>query len=159
MKPCNSSVIRQRGESQNGCFRKTKHAKFSKKRAFLNSWYAHVFTLSPYYRRIKDFLWCNLYDSALCALQNSKFIHFGCVQICTWYNFLKIGNNPNGKKMARWLRYMCTNSFRELLLQTIFAINFFSKFILINTLRLLNFIRLFQSWQQTIMILSYYQTT
>ena len=26
-----SSVIRQKGESQNGCFKKTKHAKFSEK--------------------------------------------------------------------------------------------------------------------------------
>ena len=35
--PCfvNSSVIRQKGESQNGCFKKTKDAKFSKKRTFL----------------------------------------------------------------------------------------------------------------------------
>ena len=31
----NSSVIRQKGESQNGCFKKTKHAKFSTKRTFL----------------------------------------------------------------------------------------------------------------------------
>ena len=29
------SVIRQKGESQNGCFKKTKHAKFSEKRTFL----------------------------------------------------------------------------------------------------------------------------
>ena len=35
-----SSVIRQKGESQNGCFKKTKHAKFSKKRTFLTPWYA-----------------------------------------------------------------------------------------------------------------------
>ena len=31
----NSSVIRQKGESKNGCFMKTKHAKFSEKRTFL----------------------------------------------------------------------------------------------------------------------------
>ena len=30
----NSSVIRQKGESQNGCFKKTKHAKFSEKQLF-----------------------------------------------------------------------------------------------------------------------------
>ena len=30
-----SSVIRQKGESQNGYFKKTKHAKFSEKRTFL----------------------------------------------------------------------------------------------------------------------------
>ena len=30
-----SSVIWQKGESQNGCFKETKHAKFSEKRTFL----------------------------------------------------------------------------------------------------------------------------
>ena len=38
----NSLVIRQKGESQNGCFKKTKHANFSEKRTFLTRWYAHV---------------------------------------------------------------------------------------------------------------------
>ena len=37
-----TSVIRQKGESQNGCFKKTKHAKFSEKQTFLTPWYAHV---------------------------------------------------------------------------------------------------------------------
>ena len=37
-----SSVIRQKGESQNGCFKKTKHAKFFEKRTFLNPWYTYV---------------------------------------------------------------------------------------------------------------------
>ena len=32
------SVIRQNGESQNGCFKKTKHAKFSGKQTFLSPW-------------------------------------------------------------------------------------------------------------------------
>ena len=31
----NTSVLRQKGEFQNGCYKKTKHAKFSKKRTFL----------------------------------------------------------------------------------------------------------------------------
>ena len=34
--PAISSVVRQKGESQNGCF-KTKHAKFSEKRTFLTT--------------------------------------------------------------------------------------------------------------------------
>ena len=38
----NSLVIRQKGESQNGCFKETKHAKFSEKRTFVTPWYAHV---------------------------------------------------------------------------------------------------------------------
>ena len=37
-----SSVIRQKCESQNGCFKKTKCAKFSEKQTFLTHWYAHV---------------------------------------------------------------------------------------------------------------------
>ena len=36
------SVIRLKGKFQNGCYKKTKHAKFSEKRKFLTSWYAHV---------------------------------------------------------------------------------------------------------------------
>ena len=38
-----SSVIRQKGESQNGCFKKIKHAKFSKKQTFLPPWYTRTF--------------------------------------------------------------------------------------------------------------------
>ena len=37
-----SSIISQKGESQNGCFKKTKHAKFSEKWTFLTLWYPHV---------------------------------------------------------------------------------------------------------------------
>ena len=35
LEPYNPSVIMQKGESQNGCFKKTKHVKFSEKRTFL----------------------------------------------------------------------------------------------------------------------------
>ena len=68
----NSSVIRQKGESQNWCYMKTKHAKFSEKRTFVTPWWFGKFgvfcfletpvlrfTLLPYYRRIlriKNFL-------------------------------------------------------------------------------------------------------
>ena len=62
----NSSVIRQKGESQDGCFKKTKHVRFSEKRTFLKKcsffWKFDVlcfletpvlrFALWPYYRRI-----------------------------------------------------------------------------------------------------------
>ena len=39
---CISSVIKQKGESQNGCLKKTKHANFSEKQKFLTPWYAYV---------------------------------------------------------------------------------------------------------------------
>ena len=43
------SVIRQKTESQNECFKKTKHAKFSEKRTFVTPWYPHV-------RKTKDWI-------------------------------------------------------------------------------------------------------
>ena len=44
-----TSVIRQKGESQNGCFKKAKHGKFSEKRTFLTPWYAYVrFEIRPF---------------------------------------------------------------------------------------------------------------
>ena len=36
------SEIRQKCESQNGCFRKTKHAKFSETQTFLTPWYQRI---------------------------------------------------------------------------------------------------------------------
>ena len=42
----NTSVVGQKGESENGCYKKTKHAIFSEKRIFLNPRYAQaMFTL------------------------------------------------------------------------------------------------------------------
>ena len=37
-----SSVTRQKGKSQNGGSKKTKHTKFSEKQTFLTPWYANV---------------------------------------------------------------------------------------------------------------------
>ena len=39
-----SLAITQKGESQNGCFKKTKHTKFFEKRIFLTTWY-HLITV------------------------------------------------------------------------------------------------------------------
>ena len=61
-----SLVIRQKGESQNGCFKKTKHVKFSKKRTFLTPWYAHVCVRI---RGLEMFIfWC--------AYQGVRNVHF-----------------------------------------------------------------------------------
>ena len=48
-----SSVITQKGESQNGCFKKTKHVKLSKKRTFFKPWYAHVNIRTHTYQGVK----------------------------------------------------------------------------------------------------------
>ena len=37
-----SFIIRQKGESQNGGNKKTKHVKFPEKQTFLTSWHEHV---------------------------------------------------------------------------------------------------------------------
>ena len=63
-----SSVIRQKGESQNGCFKKTKHAKFFKKTpnisyplirtrtcAYQGVRNVHFSENLPYYRRFQIF--------------------------------------------------------------------------------------------------------
>ena len=39
---CNSSTIRRKGETQNGCYKKIKHTKFSERQTFLTPSYAHV---------------------------------------------------------------------------------------------------------------------
>ena len=83
----NSSVIRQKDESQNGCFKKTKLATFSEKRTFLTplctyqcvlggkkcSFFGKVgmlcflgtpvlrFSLLSYYRRNKDYMECQYF--------------------------------------------------------------------------------------------------
>ena len=40
-KTIKSSAIRQKGESKNGCYKKTKNVTVSEKRTFLTPWYAH----------------------------------------------------------------------------------------------------------------------
>ena len=42
------TVRGQKNESLNGCFKKTKHAKFPEKRIFLPPWYALMFWDSPF---------------------------------------------------------------------------------------------------------------
>ena len=64
-----SSVIRQKGESHNGCFKKTKHAKFSETPVLR-------FALLPYYRRTaakfsKQLLW-SITDKPQNSLLQSK---------------------------------------------------------------------------------------
>ena len=48
-----ATVIRQKGESQNGCFKKAKHAKFSEKRTFFTPWYAHTRSLLSWNTRFE----------------------------------------------------------------------------------------------------------
>ena len=48
-----SSIIRQKCESQNGCFKKTKRAKYFEKPTFLTPWCAHVRALFSWNTRFE----------------------------------------------------------------------------------------------------------
>ena len=56
IKKASTSVIRQKVESQNGCFKKTKHTKFSEKRIFGVLCFLETpvlrFSLLRYYRQV-----------------------------------------------------------------------------------------------------------
>ena len=69
-----SSVIRQNGESRNGCNKKGKHTKFSKQRTFLTHWYAHVrnvrFSENLVYFA---FLLPPFWDSPFCVINDNLF--------------------------------------------------------------------------------------
>ena len=45
----NSSVIMQKGESQNGCYEKTKRTKFTEKRIFFTPWYWGILLTPGYF--------------------------------------------------------------------------------------------------------------
>ena len=85
-----SSVIRQKDEYQNGCFKKIKHAKFSKKRTFLTPWYARAYWNVPFSENLACFVFLkhpgwfyHIAQSSLIVLS----IHFlKCVQIRTRNN-------------------------------------------------------------------------
>ena len=101
-----SSVIRQKGESQNGCFKKTKHTKYSKKRTYLNPCYAHItgFEILPFaflptiYKSYYRFLQKNI---QLRAYQNKIKNHFG--EHCSKVISLKIQKLDN--KLQRRILY------------------------------------------------------
>ena len=89
-----SSVIRQKGESQNGCFKKAKHAKISEKQTFLTSWYAHV-RITCAYQGIRNvcfseilaclaFLKHPFWDSPFCLITDELFITSGALWLQTW---------------------------------------------------------------------------
>ena len=91
----NSSVIRQKGEPQNGCFKKTKHTKFSEKRTFLTPWYRKIwralfletpvlrFALLPYYRRISSFILIMIWFTTFWAVKYLIFFP-SCKQL--WHD-------------------------------------------------------------------------
>ena len=74
----NASVIRQKGESQNGCFKKTKYAKFSEKQTVLTPWYAHI---------LKQTCSWTLSVVRMCAYQGVRNVRFSENLAC--FVFLK----------------------------------------------------------------------
>ena len=99
----------QKGESQNGCFKKTKQAKFSEKRTFVTPWYAQVWKKCSFFgkfnllcffgRPVLRFDLCAIIDK-LCIssvakdLTKRKRRHFPRAQHLCWKNLkdVKIQN-------------------------------------------------------------------
>ena len=86
-----SSVIRQTGESENGCFKKLKHAEFSKKRTFLTPWYAHVRKTSKIHDCFQNF---PLYFMSLVTIPIVKNSH---ILAGIYFIYLKERHRPNSK--------------------------------------------------------------
>ena len=118
---CKSSVIRQKDESQNGCFRKTKHVKFSEKRTFF---YPMIRTCTCAYQGVKNvrfsenltcfaFLKHPFWDSPFCLIIDEMFFKVGVLKsflTFTWrlWNrwfpvmFAKFLRTPFLKEHLRW---------------------------------------------------------
>ena len=84
-----STVVRQKGESQNGCFKKTKHAKFSEKRTFLTESFSFLgkfvmlcffktlvlrFALLLYYRRYMVSIFSEPLATFILCLFENRFL-------------------------------------------------------------------------------------
>ena len=93
-----SSVIRQKGESQNGCFKKTKHAKFSEKRTFFGKFGVLCFletpvlrfALLPYYRLFNLFHFCihTLHGALITYMVLSNIASIVFENNCIWISTL-----------------------------------------------------------------------
>ena len=95
-------VIRQKRESQNGCFKKIKHVKSSKKRTFLTPWYPLLPTVSEAIK-MKENIWVKLGNIFLGA-----FLYRGvCVMtmstLCKKMSFNKTWGCYIGRRLSREL--------------------------------------------------------
>ena len=77
----NSSVIRQKGESRNGCSKKTNHAKFCEKRTFLTAWNVR-FSENLACFVFKHLLW----DSPFCLVTNELCFLKLSILLIFWKN-------------------------------------------------------------------------
>ena len=71
-----SSVITQKGESQNGCYKKTKHAKLSGKQTFFTPWYAHGGKKIRFSKNLASFAFLKhpFWDSPFCLITDETGI-------------------------------------------------------------------------------------
>ena len=103
------SVIRKKGESQNGCFKKTKHAKFSEKRTFLTPWYAHVHPKCLFFGKFGVFFfsWNTRFEIRPLALLPTKL----CLTYWNLSQHWKWKTSPWLTKMMENDIIVCTSSF------------------------------------------------
>ena len=99
-----STEINQKGECQNGCFKTTKHAKFSEKQTFLTPWYIHTHTHThTHTHSFSKF-------GVLCFLEK-PILRF--VLLLYYQRYQLFWNHTFSSQMSSWEFFVC---FRGLLL-------------------------------------------
>ena len=110
----NSSVIRQKVESQNGGNKKAKHAKFSEKRTFLTPGYAHI---RVRIRGWEMFVFSEIWRALLSCYLLFEMLPFtllptNCKSICKKFFLVNLGLQFNwDKKYNQGLILIIRNSF------------------------------------------------
>ena len=107
------SLIRQKGESQNGCFKKTKHTKFSEK---WNISYPLIRTHTCAYQGVRNVRFFGKFD-VLCFLETPVF-RFALLPYCRRNNAFDFGRDVRKKKSS--------NSLVSILLLKINGITFYT---------------------------------
>ena len=91
-------VIRQKGKSQDACFRKTKHAKFPKKRTFLTPWYTQVRACA--YQGVRNLRFSK--TLACLIFFETPVLRFA---LLPWYRRVKFMQQTYNKKKENMLRH------------------------------------------------------
>ena len=99
--------LQQKGESQNGCYKKAKHAKFSEKQTFLTPWYVNI---RVHIRGTKYSFFGKF--GVLCFLETSV-LRFALFPYYRQYFVRNVLHNAFVFKMALLWRFSWINFFAE----------------------------------------------
>ena len=122
-------VIRQKGESQNGCLEKTKHAKFSEKRTFLTP-DTHTYVRNGGKCSLFGkfdmlcFLETTVLRFALFALLPTTYFQEHLRMVTTRHSSFRRVSNTLGEKFRKWETLLYNRNVKFLYIDTPIFINF-----------------------------------